>query len=383
MPIREVPEKFLIAFSLAGEQRNLVRSIAEAVEEELGPATVFLDEWFEHFIAGHDGDLKLQQIYGKQSELVVICVSERYGSKPWTRAEHEAIRARLMETRASPEKRDELRILPIRVGEGEVEGILFNTIVPDVCTRSASETAKLILDRLRLILPSSDHRSPIASDWPEEPPRLLWPMADHSEVRAAFERLLTRAVPWRFMPLRGPSESGKSHITRQMLSNALRLPGLACGRFDFKGIIDMDAEVRAFVQDLEVPLPPVGPGLNERLGHILGGLKRRARPALLVFDTYESAGETEDWVEKQLLPSLIRATWLRVVIAGQRVPERTGAIWGEDASPLITLKPPPAPDWFNYGQKHHPELTLAEVETACRLARDRASLLAQLLGPKS
>jgi hypothetical protein len=72
MPIREVPEKFLIAFSLAGEQRNLARSIAEAVEQELGPATVFLDEWFEHFIAGHDADLKLQRIYGKQCECLRI-----------------------------------------------------------------------------------------------------------------------------------------------------------------------------------------------------------------------------------------------------------------------------------------------------------------------
>jgi hypothetical protein len=99
MAVRELPDKFLVAFSLAGEQRNLVRSIAEAVEKELGTATVFFDEWFEHFIAGHDADIKLQRIYGKQSELVVVCVSERYG-KPWTRAEHEVIRARLMETRS-------------------------------------------------------------------------------------------------------------------------------------------------------------------------------------------------------------------------------------------------------------------------------------------
>lgn len=383
MPVREVPEKFLIAFSLAGEQRDLVHSIAEAVENELGPATVFLDEWFEHFIAGHDADQRLQKIYGEQCELVVVCVSNSYGGKPWTRAEHEVIRARLMKTRSSQEKRDELRILPIRVGEGEVEGILFNTIVPDVRARSAAQTAKLILDRLRLILPGLDKEAPIAPDWPEQPPPLLWPMADHREVRAAFERLLTRAVSWRFLPLRGPSESGKSHITKQMLRNALSVRGLACGRFDFKGSIDMDAEVRAFVQDLDVPLPPVGPRLNERLGHILNALKQRARPALLVFDTYESAGEAQDWVEKQLLPSLIRAIWLRVVIAGQRVPERTGAIWEEDASPLITLKPPPPPDWFEYSKRHRPELTLAEVETACRLAYDKASLLAQMLGPKS
>jgi hypothetical protein len=383
MAAREIPQKFLIAFSLAGEQRELVRSIAEAVETKLGRATVFLDEWFESFLAGHDADLKLQRIYGQQSELVVVCVSGRYGGKSWTLAEYEAIRARLMQTRSSKEERDKLRILPIRVGEGEVEGIPFTAIVPDVRARSATETATLILDRLRFILPDFDKGAPIDPDWPKQPPPVLWPMADHSEVRTAFERLLTCAVPWRFLLLRGPSESGKSHITRQMLSNTLRVPGLACGRFDFKGTIDMDAEVRALVQDLDVPLPPVGPRLNERLGHILDALKQRSRPALLVLDTYESANEAQEWVERQLLPSLIRATWLRVVIAGQRVPERTGAIWEEDASPLITLKPPPAPDWFAYGKRYRPGLTLADVETACRLACDRASLLAQLLGPAS
>jgi TIR domain len=382
MPVREVPEKFQVAFSLAGEQRDLVRAIAEAVETELGQETVFLDEWFEHFLAGHDADLRLQKIYGDQSELVVVCVSAPYGDKPWTGAEHEAIRARLMKTRSSQEERDKLRILPIRVGDGEVKGILFNTIVPDVRERSAIETAKLILDRLRMILPGLGKGAPVAVDWPEQPPPLRWPMADHGEVRAAFERLLTRAAPWRFLALCGPSEAGKSHITRQMLSNALRLPDFACGRFDFKGLIDMDAEVRAFVQDLGVPPPPVGSRLNERLGHILHALKQRARPALLVFDTYEAADEAQDWVEKQLLPSLIRATWLRIVIAGQRVPEHSGAIWEADAFPLITLKPPPPPDWFDYGKRHRPELTLAEVETACRLTR-KASILAQLLGPAS
>ena len=122
-----------------------------------------------------------------------------------------------------------------------------------------------------------------------------------------------------------------------MLANALRIPDLACGRFDFKGTTDMDAEVRAFVQDLGVPLPPADRQLNERLGHILGELKQRARPAFIVFDTYEAAGEAQDWVEKQLLPSLIRATWLRVVIAGQRVPEVAGAIWAS-----VACRPAPA-----------------------------------------
>ena len=36
MPVRSLPERFLVAFSLAGEQRGLVRAIAEAVETQLG-----------------------------------------------------------------------------------------------------------------------------------------------------------------------------------------------------------------------------------------------------------------------------------------------------------------------------------------------------------
>ena len=166
-----------------------------------------------------------------------------------------------------------------------------------------------------------------------------------------------------------------------MLYNALRIQELACGRFDFKGTTGMDAEVRAFVQDLGVPLPPANTRLNERLGHILDALKQRARPAFLVFDTYEAAGGAQDWVEKQLLPSLIRATWLRVVIAGQRLPEFTGAVSASVARAPINLEPPPPADSFEYGKQHHPGLTLAWVEDACRFARNKASPLAQLLGP--
>jgi hypothetical protein len=217
--------------------------------------------------------------------------------------------------------------------------------------------------------------------WPEPRAPLLWPMADHSGVREAFACLLARDVTWRFLPILGPTETGKSHITKQMLANALRIPELACGRFDFKGTTGMDAEVRSFVQFLGVPLPPANPQLNERLGHILDELKQRARPAFVVIDTYEAAGEAQDWVEKQLLPSLIRANWLRVVIAGQRVPKAAGAVWASVACAPPQLVPPPPAEWFEYGKQYRLGLTLAEVETACRLACNKVSLLAQLLGP--
>jgi hypothetical protein len=164
-------------------------------------------------------------------------------------------------------------------------------------------------------------------------------------------------------------------------SAGVAMPDIACGRFDFKGTTDVDAEVSAFVQELGVPAPPRSARLSERLGHLLGALKQRAHPTLLIFDTYEMAGEAQDWVEKQLLPCLIRATWLRVVVAGQKLPDFTGAVGAAVAGPILQLVSPPAKDWLDYGLRHGKSLTLADVETVCRLASHKASLLAQLLGP--
>src|SRR5215831_7754807 len=95
VPIREVPARFAVAFSLAGEQRQLVLPIVQEVEAVLGRSTVFYDIWYEHWIAGSDADLLVQKLYGEMTELVVICVSGAYGDKSWTRTEHRAVRARL------------------------------------------------------------------------------------------------------------------------------------------------------------------------------------------------------------------------------------------------------------------------------------------------
>ena len=219
---RKVPDKFLVAFSLAGEQRELVRAIAEAVEKKIGFGKVFLDEWFEFYIAGDDADIWLQEIYGEKCELAVVCVSERYGGKPWTRAEHRAIRARQMKADGSKVRLERLAVLPIRVGEGDVDGILFNAIVPDVRDRSAEKSAELIIERLRLIapdlIPGSDP-SAVELSWPESPDPLHWPVADHGDVREAFAQLLARkrspAVPADRRPLRDGQEPHHQADARQ------------------------------------------------------------------------------------------------------------------------------------------------------------------------
>jgi hypothetical protein len=336
VPVREVPARFAVAFSLAGEQRQLVLPIAQEVEAVLGRSTVFYDTWYEYWIAGGDADLLLQKLYGEMTELVVMCVSRAYGDKPWTRTEHRAVRARF-QLAATAE--DRLRIFPVRVGEGEVEGVLFNEIVPDIRNKTPTEVAELIVARLNLARGYAGDAKPAIAQWPSDVPELQWPMADHSEARATFARLLCEASPERVLLVRGASETGKSHMSKQMIRNAGLLPGVVYGRFDFKGTTSIGVE--AFAQPLGIE-PPAGQTLNERLAGIFTELRRRAQPTLLVFDTYEAAaGEVQDWIENVLLPYLVPARWLRVVITGQSVPTRVGSTW-ESAASTHRIRPTPA-----------------------------------------
>ncbi|NMO52310.1 TIR domain-containing protein [Actinoplanes sp. TBRC 11911] len=376
---RDVPDRFAVAFSLAGEQRQIVLAIAQEVEDILGRSAVFYDDWYAHWIAGQDSDLLLQSIYAQQADLVVVCVSEAYGDKPWTRTEHRAVRARLQQGGTA---RDRLGVLPIRVGDGEVEGVLFNQIVPDVRGMTPAEAAELIVARLNLARGTAGDVKPAVAQWPDDAPELHWPMADHSAARAAFARLLCEGSTERALLVRGVSETGKSHMSKQMVRNAGLLPGVISGRFDFKGTTNIGIE--AFAQPLGIE-EPAGRSLNEQLAAIFTELRRRAQPTLLVFDTYEAAaGEVKDRIESVLLPQLVAARWLRVVITGQSVPKRGGSTWESVAAGTLTLQLPAPEDWLAYGRANRDELlTLEFVTQVHQLGEGRASVLASLLGPRS
>lgn len=202
---RDLPPKFLVAFSFAGEQRELVCAVATAVEAMLGEGLIFYDDWFEAYIAGLDADTKLQEIYTKRSALVVVCVSQNYGEKPWTQMEHEAIRGLVMTTRGSRDKTEKLRILPLRVGDGEVEGIPFNAILPDIRQKTPQQAAELIVDRLKL----AQRRIYLAKSTPDL-------KDDRDRMRACLEDL-----GWAVLPPVDESDTELKGRLRDHLRNSL------------------------------------------------------------------------------------------------------------------------------------------------------------------
>ena len=380
MALRDVPDKFVVAFSLAGEQKARVRPVAEAVEAVLGPSTVFLDEWFEHHTGGADGDLRLQAIYS-HCHLAIVCVSGRYGEKGWPLAEFAAIRVRVLKAREAADERERDRVFMLRFGEGEVEGILPIDIVPDVQQRSAADTAELILARLRKLdkslVPDANPAPLPAGGWLTDPPEPDWPIADHIEARDAFATLLTRNSPYRYLAIRGEQGVGKTRVTQRMLTNALALSDVACGRFDFKGTTDMNLVLSAFVQELGVTttLADTEP-LHRRLAEVLDQLRKRARPTLVIFDGHSFAPPgVAQWLETQLLPSMIRAAWLRVVVASRDAPPAAGS----KSERVLVLKRPTVTDWLEYGKRYDPTLELMLVQQLCLRFEHDAALLERFL----
>jgi hypothetical protein len=219
-------------------------------------------------------------------------------------------------------------------------------------------------------------------DWPDSVDSLKWPLANHDNARLAFAELVTRSAKFRLLAIKGSSETGKSHLTEQFFNNARRRVTVCrCARFDFKGTDQIDQTLATFVQHLGVPLPPPAISLSDRFRPILQSLAQRQQPCLLIFDTYEDAGDAERWICDSLLASLHLYQWLRVVIAGQNVPPCHGKLWDEEAMVLNLAQPEPV-HWHTYAQTNGRAMSLRFIQEAHKHTNGKASILAQLCGPQ-
>jgi hypothetical protein len=226
--------------------------------------------------------------------------------------------------------------------------------------------------------------NPLTS-WPAAHPVMDWHPAGCEAVCEAFKRLLTADSSYRVLLICGPSGTGKTHLTRYLLSLALSYPGLACGRFDLKSGGDLDGEFASFTLHLgidEAGNATAGQALSVRLAATFKALRARGQPTLLLFDTFEQGGEWARWMEWNVLLAIPRAPWLRVLLAGPELPHLAGASWASFTAPVVSLGTLGWEPWYQFGKRYLPDLTPEFIQQAHRLSRGSHSLLGQLLIPQ-
>jgi hypothetical protein len=371
-------KRFRFAFSFAGEKRGFVALVAAILAERFGQDHILYDRYHQAEFARDDLALYLPPLYHEHSDLIVAVLCKDYETKEWPGLEWKAIYGLI-------KKRKSAEVMLCRFDHVEGDGLFGLAGFIDLDDKTPAEAAALILQRLAINEGNrQDHYSndaAAAPDWPEVAPPLDWPLADHTQAQHAFVQLITRAPPFRILPIHGSSETGKSLLSNQFVRNAVKIAGLTCGRFDFKGSSDMDSALLAFAERLKVKPPAAGIGVSAQLASIFASLDTAARPTLLIFDTFELAGEAERWVKDNLLLAVVSAAWLRVIIVGQRRLNRHSESWADVCSPTIELRPPTAEDWFAYGQSYKPSLTLDFVRQAYEFTGGKSSVLHLVCGP--
>jgi len=83
--------KYEVAFSFLQQDETLAQQINDLLQERM-PTFIYPEHQLQ--LAGRDGELLLEQVFGSQARLVVILYRNEWGRNRWTRIEQDAIRNR-------------------------------------------------------------------------------------------------------------------------------------------------------------------------------------------------------------------------------------------------------------------------------------------------
>ena len=129
-----------VVISFAGEDRQVAKKLTDGLI--LKGMTVFYDEYSRADLWGKDLYTHLTGIYRDKSKYCLMIISEFYVKKQWTSHERRAAQAR-----AFKEHRE--YILPLRLDDTPVDGVLETTGYVDYRDLQAEEIVELVVQKVR------------------------------------------------------------------------------------------------------------------------------------------------------------------------------------------------------------------------------------------
>lgn len=369
-------KRFLIALSFASEKKTFVEKVADILAKRFGKGRILYYEYHRALFATPDLASKLPQYYCDDAELIVVVLCRDYQSKPWCGLEWNAIHGSITMTKQLQQE----QVMLCHFDRVEMKDLYGRAGYLDLDLKTPNEFASDIMKRLALNqgLPE-DHYIRDTPDWPIEVPPLKWFAAGQHNAQTAFARLIKQIPPFRLLLIRGNSGSGKTHLIKQFRNNAKNIRGISSAALNFSLRSDRASALRAFANELNVGLPKAYPSNTDPLIAIFECLKNTERPTLIFFDTFEQAGDAGTCVQEHLLSSLAHASWLRVIIVGQKVPAKNNEPWKDISSDIIELCPATPQEWLDYGRLHQPGLTLEIVRKYHELFTEKVDVLATIL----
>lgn len=135
--------RFKVALSFSGDHRDYVLETANELKRQLPRGTVFYDNDFKAQLARPNLDVLLQNIYLKNSDLVVVFLSTEYEIRSWCGLEWRAVREII-------KNRSDHSIMLMRFDDTPIPGLFSHDGYIDLNYHSAIEAANFIMERVKL-----------------------------------------------------------------------------------------------------------------------------------------------------------------------------------------------------------------------------------------
>jgi TIR domain len=170
-----------IALSFAGEDRKHADALNRALTGR--GVRVFYDADVEHDLWGRNLYDYLDEVYRKRARYCIVFVSAAYAQKMWTSHERRSAQARALQE-------NEAYILPVRIDDTEIPGLLPTTACLDLQSHSITAIADLVVTKLG-ILPQQQALDSQKADF-QSPVELLF----HSLLDPDVEHLMKSLNPF-------------------------------------------------------------------------------------------------------------------------------------------------------------------------------------------
>lgn len=135
---------FNVSVSFPGEKREYVSNVVMNLKDKLGKDNVFYDFDYQSQIARPNADVLLQNIYHKQSDLIVVFLCKEYNEKEWCGLEWRSVKDLI-------KSRQDEKIMFIKFDQAEISGLFSIDGYIDASKFKENEVAEFILERLELL----------------------------------------------------------------------------------------------------------------------------------------------------------------------------------------------------------------------------------------
>lgn len=131
--------RYDVALSFAGQDRQIAERFAMLLRQR--GVKVFYDLWEQTDLLGKDLYQHVDAVYRVAARYCVIFVSEHYARRPWTKHELKSAQARALEENSE-------YILPIRLDDTELPGLLPTIVYLDSRKLSLSEMCAIVVSKI-------------------------------------------------------------------------------------------------------------------------------------------------------------------------------------------------------------------------------------------